>query len=67
MDTDKNGSLDLDEFSAFLLKIDKKLTKDDCYYVFKEIDEDNSGSISLEEFELWLSGNNSKMTIFDMK
>jgi hypothetical protein len=34
MDTNKNGSLDFDEFSAFVVKIDKKLTKEDSYYVF---------------------------------
>ena len=42
--------LDLNQFRAFVQKIDEQINDVDAKYIFKKFDKDNSGTISLEEF-----------------
>ena len=42
--------LDLNQFKAFILKIDDQISANDAKYIFRKFDIDNSGTISLEEF-----------------
>ncbi|CAK60881.1 unnamed protein product (macronuclear) [Paramecium tetraurelia] len=64
IDANHNGLLDFDEFTTFISMIDKKVTKEDCYYIFQQIDKDGSNSISFDEFKLWISSNNTRMAFF---
>jgi calcium-dependent protein kinase len=41
----------------FLLRIDKKLTREEIEYIFNKFDEDGSNSIEFAEFSKWLEEN----------
>ncbi len=42
--------LDLNQFKAFVQKIDDQISENDTKYIFKKFDKDKSGTISQEEF-----------------
>jgi len=41
----KDKSLDLNELSKFLLRVDPNLTREEIEYLFNKFDEDSSNSI----------------------
>ena len=52
-DTDGNGTIDIDEFTGFISKIeinDKIIIEDDAKKIFESIDEDDDGKLSEAEF-----------------
>jgi len=52
-DRDKNGQIDITEFTKLLRVIDPDATKQQAEKGFKYIDVDENGSIDLEEFVNW--------------
>jgi hypothetical protein len=54
-DSDKDGSVSLIEFNAFLQKLDVSLNRKQIKHVFDFIDQDRSGQIRFVEFQKFLS------------
>lgn len=52
-DSDKNGSIDRDEFAQFLAAIGRTMTPEQIDAGFKQIDRDGSGVIEFDEFVDW--------------
>ena len=50
IDTDGNGLLDVDEFTAALDNLNMNFTNDQCLSIFNLIDDNNSGNINYKEF-----------------
>jgi Ca2+-binding EF-hand superfamily protein len=51
IDRNGNGSLELEEFEALLLRLGTRhISKDDAHALFRELDVDGSGSIDYQEF-----------------
>ena len=50
IDTDKNGSVDMDEFKRGLGRLNLDLSERDVKAVFRAVDKDGSGEIDLDEF-----------------
>lgn len=68
-DEDGSNSLDVKEMHDMFTSNGVKITLDDCFKLFKFVDEDGSGALSVDEFKLFLKSegaNESKFPyIFD--
>ena len=49
-DLDGSGTIDLEEFQEFVLKVDEKKNKDTMENTFKFTDADGDGELSIQEF-----------------
>ena len=49
-DTDKNGSIDIEELNEMLKSCGITMTQDELQDIIAEFDTDNNGSIDFEEF-----------------
>mmetsp|Transcript_106253 Transcript_106253/g.188927 ORF Transcript_106253/g.188927 Transcript_106253/m.188927 type:complete len:260 (-) Transcript_106253:60-839(-) len=58
-DLDGNGTIDKEEMVKVLTKLNKTLSREDCYKLFDHIDENRDGSLQHSEFVNWLSGKDS--------
>ena len=52
-DTDRNGSIDEDEFGALVRSLGVQMTPEKIAVAFMAIDVDGSRSISVGEFKAW--------------
>lgn len=55
-DSDSDGWIVNEEFSALLRSLDHELSADECLLAFELTDGDGDGSISFEEFMNWWAG-----------
>lgn len=53
VDSDNNGRIELDEFSALLQALNADLTPSEVEVAFDIIDVNESGTISMAEFHSW--------------
>jgi len=54
-DRDKDGRIQLDEFSAMLDELEADMTPSDIEIGFKDIDTNDDGLIDFDEFVAWWS------------
>lgn len=68
MDTDRNGTLDKEEFSCFIKHFNEDLPRESVDNLFKYIDADGSGAISPMELLAWVHPTRHKATgIFESR